>query len=370
MKILMINSGAYPIPSNTGTENHVYYLSNALYKLGHEINIVSDIDTSVKFNGINVTPINFPESHIFNIKLPGYMFRHFVGGLLAFKNARGRFDYYDIVHVHGRLAPFLTTIFKNTSPVIFTVHDDPPVKLQPNYLLNKISYKLLQENAAKKADFVIATSDNIIKYLGEKVSSDKITKIENGVDTEIFKLNNGIQSDNSCIFVGSLTKRKGVQYLLKAIQNINIKCNIVGEGQEKNTLLKLSYDLGLSDKVKFLGNVPYDDLVRCYQKSSIFVLPSFNETTCISMLEAMACGKPVIVTKVGDIPNIIKDGYNGFLVEIGNANQVEEKLRLLIDNPDLRKEMGRNARLTVMKRYTWDIIAKKVIDVYDTVLKR
>lgn len=140
-------------------------------------------------------------------------------------------------------------------------------------------------------------------------------------------------------------------------------------GLKKKRLINKSKKLKIDDRVEFLDNLSLKLLVEYYNKSSFLVLPSFSETTGLVILEAFACGKPAIGTSVGDIPNIIKDGYNGFLVEPANVEQLKEKLEFLLQNPELCQEMGKNARKTVEKKYSWGTIAKQTVEVYEKVLE-
>lgn len=236
MKILMINTGVFPVPSRGGVENHVYYLSKSLSEQGIEIDLVSDIGEDAEFGNINIYPVNLSELSLFDKGFKGYILRHAVGGIYAFKKAREllKSNHYDIIHVHGRAAPFLISLFEKNIPIVFTLHDDPPVKEQSDYTIYKISYKLLQEFAAKRSSHIIITSDNQKVYLKNKgVREEKITKISNGVNMDIFKMNTNI-TDDFCIFVGSITPRKGIIYLLEAIKRSeNMKCKIIGDGIEK-----------------------------------------------------------------------------------------------------------------------------------------
>jgi glycosyltransferase involved in cell wall biosynthesis len=378
----MVNSGVFPTPtSRGGAENHVYYLSKSLSDLRVEIDLVSDIGDDAKFNdNIHVYPINMPELSLFNKGFKGYMLRHAVGGYYAFRKARDllRSNYYDVIHVHGRVAPFFLSFFKNDTPVVFTINDDPPSKRQSNYYIYKISYKLFQETAAKRANHIIVPTDNLIGFLNQRgVPKNRISKIPNGVDINLFKSisdNNSNEANSNetpyAIFVGLITPRKGVKYLIKSISKIeNVNCRIIGEGPEKNSMVRLSRDLKTQNRVEFLGSIEQESLPKFYNMSSFLVMPSLSETTCIAILEAFACEKPAIASAVGDIPNLIKDGYNGFLVEPKNVEQLQQKIKFLAENPELCREMGKNARKTVEEKYSWEAIAKQTVEIYTNVLR-
>ena len=376
MKILMISTGVFPVPtSRGGAENHVYYLSKSLSERGIEIDLVSDIGNNAEFNGnINTYPINMPEYSVFERGFPGYMLRHFAGGFYAFKKAREllKSNHYDVIHVHGRVAPFLLSLFKNDTPLVFTLHDDPPSKGQASYYIYRISYKLFQETAARRASQIIPVHTKLKEELIKmKINADKISVIPNGVDVNLFKGQQEKEDyeENVILFVGSLTKRKGVNYLLEVISNIKeTRLIIVGDGPEMKPLVQQGNQLKINGRVTFMGNINPEDLPNYYLSASIFILPSLREAFPLSILEAMSCNLPVIATNTSGMPEVIKDGYNGFLVEPKNVEQLREKIKLLVKNPCLCREMGKNARKTVEEKYSWDSVARNVINVYENVL--
>ncbi len=384
MKILMVNTGVFPIPTpRGGAENHVYYLSKEFAKLGYDVHVVSDVENNCdlkNLKNIKIIPINLPNLKLFEMGFYGYALRHLLGGIYSAKKA---FFYmkevkdFDIVHIRGQIPSFLLSIipFRNNS-WIYTLHSDPPKKGVNNYLIYKSAFKLC-EYTAKRVDFTIAVSENGRDYLIKKlkIDKDKVAWIPPGTDVETFKPLN-INREDFCMFVGSLTKRKGLEYLIKAIyllrekDNKKLNCLIVGDGPEKQNLMKLVNKYNLNDQIKFMGIIS-DKKVLCelYNKSIFFVLPSITEGLPQAMLEAMACEKAVCVTKTSGIPRVIKDGYNGFLVEPKDPEKLREVLCYMLDNPDLCKEVGKNARKTVEENFSWKIIAKKTLEVYKKVLE-
>lgn len=375
MKILMVNTGVFPVPtSRGGAENHVYYLSRSLSKLGIEIDLVSDIGTNAEFDdNIHTHPINLPEYSVFEKGFLGYMLRHSLGGFYAFKTTREllKQNNYDLIHVHGRVAPFLTSRFSKNIPIVFTLNDDPPVKEQSNYLTYKVSYRLLQETAAKRATHIIAVHNQQKKELINKgINREKISVIPNGVDIDLFKKTKKDTIDNKILFVGSLTKRKGVKYLLEAHSKINnVELWIVGDGPERSQLEGIASNLGVDERVIFVSTVSPTKLPDYYSSASIFVLPSLREAFPLSILEAMSCSLPVVASNTSGIPEVIEDEYNGFLTEPANVEQLRSKIEFLFETPELIRKMGKNARKTIEKSYSWDVIANQTVKVYRNVLE-
>jgi len=346
--------------------------------------VVSDVSPECdlkNMKNISVTPVNLPDLKLFSKGFYGYALRHLLGGIYSSIKAFSKImTNFDIIHIRGQIPSFLISIgmipkHHNDTSMIYTLHTDPPKKGVNNYLIYRSAFKLC-EYTAKKADFTIAVSENGKNHLinNLKIDKNKVTWIPPGTDVETFKPLN-LDGGDYCIFVGSLTKRKGVEYLIKAIymlkkENKKLNCLIVGDGPEKHNLMKLVSRYNLDDQVKFMGVVS-DRRVLCelYNRSLFFVLPSVTEGLPQAMLEAMACEKAVCVTRTSGIPRVIKDGYNGFLVEPGDAEKLKEVLCYMLDNPELCNKVGKNARITIKDNFSWKVIAKRTLEIYDKVLE-
>lgn len=206
--------------------------------------------------------------------------------------------------------------------------------------------------------------------------------IHNGIELEKFQYNQNntelrkhLSIENGEVvvgFIGRLTEQKGIEYLIEAAiviskQNLNVKFVIVGDGILKDALENQAHKLGLSN-ILFTGfqrNVP-----QYLQLFDIFVLPSLFEGLPVSVLEAFASGTAVVATKVSGTPEVVHDGINGFLVEPKNANQLAEKLQILINDPSLRKKFAENGRNLVKSQFSAELMVKKTVDVYSKLLNQ
>jgi len=148
-------------------------------------------------------------------------------------------------------------------------------------------------------------------------------------------------------------------------------CVITGGGDLTETLRlrRLAYRLGVHDSLIMLGHVSHEKMPHVYSISDVVVLPSLREGTPLVLLEAMACGKPVVATRVGGIPEIVKHGENGLLVRPKDIEGLSKAILTLLEDPDLREEMGKKARRRAVKEFDWDIKADEVIRVYKEVLQ-
>ena len=219
----------------------------------------------------------------------------------------------------------------------------------------------------KYADRVIFVSNYIKSTMVEKVTFSNTTKVVyNGIDTvnrffppnkhkTIFRESLGLSSDDIVIGqVGSLNYLKGVDILIDAFAKIktghNVKLVLVGEGPEEQNLKELASRLGVKDSVLFFG---YRDDIDNYYKYvlNIKVLASRFEGLGLSIIEAGACGLPVVGSRCGGIPEVIEDRVSGFLFSVNDTNELAEQLSELIRNPALRKKMGKQGRSLAKQKF-------------------
>jgi len=170
------------------------------------------------------------------------------------------------------------------------------------------------------------------------------------------------------LFSGKLSEIKGVDYLIKAAEDIKGDIYIIGDGPEKKNLEDLTYKMKL-DNVHFLGYMgeeKKEELKEFYYRADVLILPSIvDEALGLVILEAMSAKTPVIATRKGGIPLIVKHGMNGFLIRSKNSREIAETCNKLLENDDLRKKMGEMARQTVEEKFTWKKIARKCIRTYE-----
>jgi glycosyltransferase involved in cell wall biosynthesis len=150
------------------------------------------------------------------------------------------------------------------------------------------------------------------------------------------------------LYVGRLVPVKGLKYLLQALKQLldgglPVELRLIGDGYQKPYLESLAEEMGITKQVSFLGRVPFGpELFRAYRESHIFVLPSLSEGIPKTLLEAMASGLPIVATRVGGIPDVVKDGETGLLVEPRSPEQIAQAVERLVSDPLLRRRLIRN----------------------------
>jgi len=235
----------------------------------------------------------------------------------------------------------------------------------------------------KKFDALIAVSEAVRGSLIKNYFLDpqKVFTVHNGV--EIRKLearSSKLETEKKTVlYLGRLDKDKGLEPLLSAAVNLkslpnslrdskqagqisNLKLLFVGGGPEFDHLNNRTKELGLSDIVEFVGQVPYEETPKYYAMADVFVYPSEAlEGLPMTVIEAMAAGLPVVASKVGGIPEAITDGETGRLIEPGNVQELSAALTKLLTDDRLRSKMGRKAREVAEKKFSQSKMVEEVL---------
>ena len=166
-----------------------------------------------------------------------------------------------------------------------------------------------------------------------------------------------------------LTKEYLIHGLKKVVEIYpSTKLLIIGNGPEKDDLRKTANELNLIDNIEFIGEIKNTDIPKYYCISDIFIIPSIvvnghTEGLGVVTIEAMACGTAVVGT-VGGIPDVIEDGYNGFLVPQKSSDHISKSIIRIISNQKLRNDFIHNGIYTVKEKFSWDVISNKFCDLY------
>jgi len=249
-------------------------------------------------------------------------------------------------------------------PLFFNVH-----------LPEHIGSRLHLENIGLvAADVVIVNSWKVREELLERqLPIRSIQVVPNGVDASEFCLSSEWPNDDGYIlFVGRLVAQKGVDLLLQAFAVIlrrwpQSKLVIVGDGDLELYLKRLVRYLGIGHRVRFVNWQTGPALVEFFQRSQAVVVPSYYEPFGMVALEAMACGRPVVVSEVGGLSEIIEDGIHGYLIPRGDYLELARRLSSLISSPTQRHEMGASARARALT-YTWETSASQTVNLYDRLI--
>jgi glycosyltransferase involved in cell wall biosynthesis len=152
--------------------------------------------------------------------------------------------------------------------------------------------------------------------------------------------------------------------------DVDIPCVVAGDGPSRKELERTARELGLSERVSFLGSVPRALLPELYRKAAMFVLPSYADTMPLALLEAMASGIPPVASSIYGIRSVVQHGHNGLLVTPGDLGALRAALGGLAADRALREELGRAARATMVEKSTWKAHAQQVVRVYESLLQQ
>ncbi len=287
----------------------------------------------------------------------------------------------DIVHIHFAMpvGPLGYLIKKTCGiPYIITLHGGGI----PGFFTSRkmaLWYKLLlpfTKPIWREASAVVAVSQGLKELAARSYPEADISVIPNGIDCERFHPRGYDAAGKEkvvLIFVGRVAEQKGLKYLLKSLTHVMelterpFELRIVGDGPLQDEMKALARSLGIREKVRFIGWVSQDEVVRQLREGDIFVLPSLIEGLSIAMLQAMACGLPVVATDTQGNNELVRPGENGLLVPVGDTQALARALFALIDDEALREAMGRRSR-AIAARYDWDTISRAYLDLFHKVI--
>lgn len=281
-----------------------------------------------------------------------------------------RLKKFDIVHAHWIIPQgIVQSFFKK--PYVVTGHGGDV------NTLNKGIVKKLKIRCLRKAKHVTVVSDYLakkIQWLAPGVSTSVISMGVNAAQfgRQHFVKNYFGQGERKVVlFVGRLVEEKGISYLITAMRHIDALLVIVGEGPVRGQLERQAADM--NTQVLFLGSKPHAELRSVYASADIFAAPFITarnggqEGLGLVLLEAMASGLPVVASRSGGIPQLIQDGENGLLCEEKNSEELAEKLKLLLEDEDMRRRLCENSR-EIVNRYDYSSLAERYAKIMGTVL--
>ncbi len=263
----------------------------------------------------------------------------------------------DIVHSHGYKEDFYSALLPSSLPLIATNH------LWKRTSTKDYLYTLMDTLFLRRFSIVVGVSSEITSHM-LRLGLKKTVQIANGIDCSKFANNDkrpsvrtefGIGNETIVLgMVSSLTPEKGHRIAIEALSLLKNSCNvtllIVGDGPQKSNLVEQTAAAGLQEKVIFAGkrsNIP-----EILSSVDIFLMPSFTEGLPMALLEAMAAGKPVIASSVGEITNVLSSQQCGKLIEPGNPHMLATSIHQFIKDTALRERTGALARERVLKKYS------------------
>jgi len=235
-----------------------------------------------------------------------------------------------------------------------------------NIVDNRVIKKELKEY--EEADYISIPSEFVKRtFIDNGVDEAKLIKVPYGVDISNLHFKNLIPTDIfTVLFFGGTPIRKGLIYLLNSWEQLDFKDSRLIVKTSSNKKIKDIFQRCTVNNVSFITEY-LKDVNDLYKKADIFVLPTLEEGLSMVILEAMACGLPVIASENSGGKDVINDGENGFIVPIRDIKLLKEKIKYFYDNPGEIKRMGKNARKTA-EEFTWDRYGERIVKEYKKIL--
>lgn len=375
-----------------GMNVYVRELSRHLGAMGIGVDIFTrrhpDQDTDVVTVGHNVRVIHLDggpkDTELENLYPYIYPFTQ---SICRFQESEG--TEYSLIHSHYWMSALAGRYLarKNTVRHVVTFHTLAELKRRARAGEGEPLFRTrIEGDLMKSADQIIASSlhekDAMVQLYG--APSGRIEAVHCGVDLSLFKPLDmtearhrlGLNGEKVMLYVGRIEPLKGVEFLLRITAIMDgddpLKVLIVGgdptQEQEVQRLAALSEEMGVADVVEFVGRVNQDQLSTYFSAADVCVVPSYYESFGLVALESMACGTPVIASRVGGLPAVVKHGQNGYLLPWRCPERYADTLTMVMQNKGLRKSMS-HAALEMAGTMGWDKVAVKVADIYQSLLR-
>jgi len=284
-------------------------------------------------------------------------------------------DLFHAQHANERALATWVVAKRFKKPLVITAHCG---EFTEDFFWSRCSR--LVKHMTTAAARVISVSKYTQKCMIVRGCKGHVSIIPNGVDTHFFRPGLEVSElrrkyrlekpTRVALFVGDIHRRKGPDVFLKAVPFVlekNFKAIIVGsKGGQQESLRQLIRELSISDRVLMIEEVEHELLPQFYNLADIFVFPTVMKTEGFGIvaLESMACGTPVIASRIGGIPEVVREDQTGFLFEPGNFQELSEKINVLLADDAMRANLGRAGRELVESEYTWTVVAQKTLDIY------
>jgi glycosyltransferase involved in cell wall biosynthesis len=384
---------------------YLTYLANELIKLGHEVHVIVGPPWPLFLKGATVHQVenfNFfgkksdflPPGNPFKIFSPLHFYEFGASRLGVFPEIKAfsfraffkllhlaRTHRFDILHDNQCLGYGMLLWKLLGVPVVSTLHHPLSIDRatwfeQPSTLNQKVKrvlyYPLLmQKIVSNHLDRIITVSHDSAREIHQAfgIPPEKIRVVYNGLDSREFAPIPGLaKKPNSLIFVGnSEDRKKGLLYLLQALAYLpeSVSLTVVDGGAPQRSfapMLVEKYKVGR--RVFFTGKIGPGDLVRLYGSAEIAVVPSLYEGFGFPAAEAMSCELPVVSSTAGALPEVVGNDGAGILVPARDGPALAKAIRRLLEDPELRRQMGQAGRRRVVNLFTWENAARQMVEVY------
>lgn len=403
MKILLVNKFHY---LKGGSEKYYFELGKLLKENGHEVAFFSmkdekNIKTDCKEYFVEPIDLNTGS------KLKALDVIYSKENEKKMEEALEDFKP-DIVHINNfqrqLSASIIKPIKKRKIPIVFTAHDVQAIcpaivmldsnkeiceKCMHGKYINCIKNKCIKDSNlksilgaiegkyyrnkkiyTKKIDKIITPSEFYrTKLIEDGIGQDKIVALHNFIDIDEYNVPR--EDEGYALYIGRLSKEKGIFNLIKAISNLEEgKLRIAGDGPEKEAIIQFVHENHLEDRIKLLGFVDKNEIKEQIRKCRFVVVPSIWYENCpYSVMETLAIGKPVIGADIGGIPELVQNQYTGITYKFDDIEELSLNMDVLFSDEELARRLGDNAKEQAKKLYTKKVYYDKILKIYTDLIK-
>lgn len=366
MRILILNS-EYP-PIGGGAGNASANLARQLADKGHEVSVVT-----ARFEQL---PRTERKGNLTVIRIAALRRRQDRSGALEqiIFAISASFQSLSLIHQlspdvtlaffgipSGAVTYFIKKIFKIPYIISMRGGDVPGFRPYDFGLYHKIITPFLR-GIWRNASALVANSNGLRNLALKFDSRFEIDIIPNGVDLELYKPDAHTNLFPHIVSVGRIVHQKGLDLAIHALSNLkhlDWDWHIAGDGPQMDYLKSLARELGIGNRIEFLGWQSHEQLIRVYTLANIFLFPSRHEGMPNAVLEAMASGLPVIASRIAGNEELVIDGETGHLFQSEDIDSLRDALHKLLTDAPLRKKMGAASRQRVEQHYSWERTAQQ-----------
>ncbi len=368
MRILVINWQDIKNPLGGGAEVHLFELFSRISKWGHDVTLLCSRFKGAKrkeiVQGIRVIRCGTRGSFNFFVPFAYYALR---------KNLQ-----FDVVVEDINKIPFYGPLFIK-KPLLGIIHHLFGKTIYKEVAFPAATYVYLSERLIpffyRNIPFTVVSQSSKQELLRMGMRGENLTVIHNCVDHQLYRPSGLAKFDIPTVaFVGRLKKYKSIDILIKAMQIVagkidRVKLLIIGDGDYKNQLQRLTTKLGLDSIVEFTGYVEEGRKVELLERSHVVVNPSPKEGWGLTNIEANACGTPVIASDAPGLRDSVINGQTGLLFEYGNIRDLAEKILLILGNRQLREKFSKGA-LSWASGFNWDASAAEMLNLLNQTINK
>ena len=367
----------YYAPHVGGVESHVRDLARYLVRHGDTVTVLTSrfsrmLPALERREGVTVRRVP-TLLNLMRTPLMPALYREVMGGG------------WDVVH--SQSPPPVTAYFACTAannigvPHVLTYHADDEIPLPA---VGPLIVAVYRETMGR---YTFAHSDQVVVSTQTYASTSRLVwsydpevigaaidpaRFGPGIDGAHVRASLGIppaEEGHMVLFVGRLVPHKGAEFLLEAVHRLRPSATVViaGEGPHRHTLQRSAEALGVGARVIFAGGVPHEELPAYYRAADVLVLPSISRLEAFGLvgLEAMASERPVVLSDIPGVREVIEDGKEGLLAPPASPEGLAARINGLLDDPGRRHEMGLRGRERVLRLFTWDVVGAQFRAIYE-----